>query len=77
MVGANFTACTLTLAPGNSLTGFGHYPTDLKRDRAHLSIFIGAQYVWYCFCLWGVSSLSLFLGVKNLQLSMCRMSISS
>ena len=61
MVGANFTACTLTLAPGNSLTGFGHYPTDLKRDRAHLSIFIGAQYVWYCFCLWGVSSLS-FLG---------------
>jgi len=24
MVGANFTACALNLAPGNSLTGFGH-----------------------------------------------------
>jgi len=46
MVGANFTAsscaCALDLAPGNSITGFGTSPTDLKRGRAHLSIFKGA-----------------------------------
>jgi hypothetical protein len=42
MVGANFTACALNLAPGNSLTDLGTSPTDLKRGRAHLSIFIGA-----------------------------------
>jgi hypothetical protein len=42
MVGASFTACTLDLAPGNGLTGFGHEQSELKRGRAHLLIFMGA-----------------------------------
>jgi hypothetical protein len=42
MVGANFAACALILAPGNCFTDLGTSPTDLKRGRAHLSISMGA-----------------------------------
>ena len=42
VVGANFAACALNLAPGNSLLDSGTSPTDLKRGRANLSIFLGA-----------------------------------
>ena len=36
VVGANFAACALNLAPGNSLLDSGTSPTDLKMGRAHL-----------------------------------------
>ena len=52
----------------------GTSPSELKRGRAHLLKFIGAVVLFLSLgCIISVS----FLGVKNLQLSMCRMSISS